>query len=688
MARAGSWCFVVWVLSGVLSPAAGQEAERSVFTDPEVEQPAQPPPGYVSTTEWHWRQIINLPKGAGRVSRMAVDYNADPVRIFLGTEEGRVVRSLDGGVTWQEIPLSPWAPEKRNLWGGPPKPKAHLALSDTLRVPIDPPYSYAPGARVDVPLPFSDLFTLGPPTATRARSIRGIRAFQTRRYVRVNIFPRTPGLAVRLLQDAVRDYWEDDEPVNGVAICKGGNVPLLVSTTAAVYGSWDEGDTYTPLFRSFGGSGASMGHGGRVRRVKCSPWDPNYVIVGTDSGYWISHDGGLSYSVVPISRPAFKDYNVGREYQFAPPKEDGTKPIIAAIGPQFYVGDPESPQGMILRYPETGLIETGPRESIECTAVCTAGDGSYFIGTEDGLRRSRDEGKTWDAVARSLFDRRIFDMVACVPNERGENRIYVLVRNCEYGQTHCIGSLLYASDDDGENFEVVFESNRKIPPFNYAAGPSPAPPRLWLAAGPQFWTTVYRTADEKERSPYLSQYAAWARARLRVTPPLDEVLHDAERNAYISTERLDSMFRANRERRYFPIVEGRLAVVNDETITRTLQGPTALREINSRQSSIGYGFFVQLKWEFIKVFFDSLEVGGNRESLYTLREQFRELIEESWSERVLHLRRLAAGDEDGVLEGEILKERVVVLEALMERLIGYPFKTPHPRAPRAVERQG
>src|SRR5690349_16223574 len=73
--------------------------------------PEPPPsPGWAGLGRSTWRQILMAPRVTGNLRAVAVD-PSDPKNVFVGTEEGTIIHSTNGGVTWDEIELSPFTLE-------------------------------------------------------------------------------------------------------------------------------------------------------------------------------------------------------------------------------------------------------------------------------------------------------------------------------------------------------------------------------------------------------------------------------------------------------------------------------------------------------------------------------------------------------------------------------------------------
>ncbi|MEO1483421.1 MAG: hypothetical protein AAFU77_15040 [Myxococcota bacterium] len=89
--------------------------------------------GYTSQDQpYDWFQQAVVPTVGGRLRTLAVD-PTDSERLFAGTAEGTVIRSLDGGDTWQEMSLEPFVIVPRATSGpSPSDPRTLLPLPSGL----------------------------------------------------------------------------------------------------------------------------------------------------------------------------------------------------------------------------------------------------------------------------------------------------------------------------------------------------------------------------------------------------------------------------------------------------------------------------------------------------------------------------------------------------------------------------
>ncbi|QQR91238.1 MAG: hypothetical protein IPJ88_05775 [Myxococcales bacterium] len=118
--------------------------------DPRTDSSEPPPP-----PEWRWRQVAASLRTQGRFTIVEVNPQ-NPRLIMIGTEEGTIVRSDDGGVTWIEIEPAPKAVQRFSL---APKTPGLPALGELVppdyAMFVDPPGANWPER---VWIPFDTLF--------------------------------------------------------------------------------------------------------------------------------------------------------------------------------------------------------------------------------------------------------------------------------------------------------------------------------------------------------------------------------------------------------------------------------------------------------------------------------------------------------------------------------------------------
>ncbi len=604
-----------------------------------------------------WKQVMASPRIGGRLTALAVD-PSDPRHVVVGTEEGTVLVTEDGGVTWREVEIGPFvfqARQARARVPGLPRLGERLPLGFTFFT--DPPYRARPPDRVLVPM-HNLFFSVSPD------------------FISVGAAPKVGRAPATLLRDAVAEDRARAVPVRNFAFCPGSAYPLLMTTSREVLGSADGGLTWVRLTR-FPGRVV-------VYWLACSKRRPGLVLLGTAFGLFLSEDGGLSWDQESSGWP-------GRPAQavaFVPDGEGGER---ALAGVSYILFSGKLGGGLRRVYPDFRDTSTAPWRAIRW--IEAAPSGSLWLGTDDGLRFASRLGARWRVAGRGLFDRHEVHQVVSGFDERGGERIVVLVRDCSAGARRCRGTRLYASDDGGRRWFPFFEgfSRRSIAQVAVSRSAVGGGSRWWLVAGGELWSTE----DPSERlvgAPDAAS-ARWARRRLRATPPLDVVQETALRRLGLDLDGEEGLFRRARRRAWLPVVEAQLALGQvpspsgtaleqvgghprarrwvlgrrvRETVVRAPEPPFSV--VEQRSDRLGQRevfFFVQALWRLGDTGFSVQEGGLDRSRLYALRRHVSFVVEDAWHERVLHLRRLVRGVTDP-WQAASLRARVEALEAILE----------------------
>jgi len=579
---------------------------------------------------WRWQQVLASPRIGGRLTAVTVDPD-NPQRIFVGTQEGTILRTIDGGITWRELELAPFVAHARTQRPRTPGlPRLGQVAPPTLNVFVDPPERPRPSDRVT--LAFDTLwFSLRPD------------------FVFAGFLPPALRVPQPLLDDAVRP--QPTSPVRAIAVCPAAEFPLVVATNREVLGSFDGGLTYVRLMRVPGRVS--------VNWVTCDPADPRDIIVATGFGMFRSQDGGVLFDQAP---------------------PEGGKHILVAHGTQLFAGDPESDEGLRMVYPDFNNAETAPWTNIRWIETT---ESSIFLGTEDGLRASFDGGTRWENIAPNLFSRQQVGQVVVGANEEGGERIAVLTRECTRRWRRgmmatspdaggCRLSHVYASDDGGTTWHPFFDGATRRTLQMIAAAPAApgVPPRWWVVTGGELWATV---SPQLERigSPDM-ETAAWAREQLRRTPPLSNVIDFMLHNNDLTTEQIQDAVGTIRDRNWLPRINVEATYSNSEEPFSEAVTPINPVFTDGTRRMDEFQIWVYATWYLRDASVVYEELGPTRRRLYELRRQLAFIAEDAWHERKLHLERLARGMTDP-LEVEVLRERIAALEAVLEVWMGRPL---------------
>jgi len=638
---------VALALMMALTVSAGVAgAQQDEEAAPELEPTASfvPPP----RADWRWQQVLASPRIGGRLTAVTIDPQR-PSRIFVGTEEGTVLRSIDGGVTWREHELGPIVSQGRTLhFNSPGLPRLGQRSRPGLSLFVEPPYRPSPVDRVSASFP-NLFFSLRPS------------------FVFVGVLPATSTAPNALLGNATRQ--RRTYPVRRIAVCPGGIFPILVATNTEVLGSPDDGLNWVRLLRVPGRV--------PVTHVTCDPLDTAHVIVTTGFGMFRSRDGGLSFDQDFSGWPGRRATAVAVR---SGPAVQGSE-IFVATGHVLFAGDPDSDVGLSNRYPDFNNSETAPWTTIRW--IDFAGD-EVWIGTNDGARMSADGGLSWRNVAPNLFSRHIIAQVAAGANEAGGPRIALLTRDCPSPRSArsgsgrgCRTSRVYATDDGGQTWFPFFSgiTRRTIQQLVAAPAVEGVPPRWWIVTGGELWATV--------QSPVVGAgidraSATWANEALGHTPSMSTLISAILDRLRLSNQAIEGIGHRAARRHLFPRIDSRLWLFDGSFDRDESSRPigSIVDDVRNAEQTGGanWTFFTYATWYLDRIPSVPEEYGAARRDLYWLQRQVKFIVEDAWHERHLHLTRIARGMNDR-LQVEILRERIDALEVVLETWLREPMET-------------
>lgn len=614
----GRWFARSLIAALLLWSSAGQAQEH-------------PPP------EFAWRQILSVPRVGGRLYSIAVDPH-DPRRIFVGTQEGTVLRSLDGGVTWRELEMKPLVVMDRSLGlVKPGLPKLGAQTPNNFKVFVDTP-----------DLQFTDRIPI--PSVADPFPIRPEFFF-------AGFLATSPIPQVSILGVATASRYAETQPTYRITLCHGARYPLLVVTARDLWGSTDDGLTYVRLFANPGRTW--------INHVACNPSNPDQIAVATSIGLFLSHDGGLTFDQDFTAWPGQPATAVA--FGPGPAGEEGTR-LYSAAGSELFAGDPTG-KGLTVIYPTDP--ETAPWLPIRW--IATTLDGIVWLATDDGARVSPDAGKTWVTAARTLLSRQALRQVEIGEGEEGQLRVAVVLnqipRNLKGRAVSGLhDSMVYASDDGGRTWHPFFHGLSRRTFRQMASIPSRdgRPSGWWLATSGEVWTTYPK---EAQADPIDQAAVEWAKARLRTTPPIGQVIQTVLHETGLSNEGIEHLNDMHRALNWVPRLD--LLFQVGEGLFDRYEGQVPgiqnrfRHQIDEGNAALDYQFFVQALWDL----YDTIQIreliAPTRNQLHELRRQVAFATEDAWHERVLHLRALAEGMSDPV-QIESTKARVQALEAMLD----------------------
>lgn len=567
--------------------------------------------------EWRWRQLLSSPRIGGRLTTIIVDPK-DPLRIFVGTEEGTLVRSTDGGETWDERNLTPFVVAARSIGAGligAPDPQD--ATSERLAASSDPPNRFYGD---DLPIPYITSIFFGEGSALPSMGFPP--------YI-VGAPPEAS-----LLFEVVASRSAETIPVRRIALCPGGQFPLLVATTDAVYGSADDGQSVLRLFFTAGGAS--------IEQVACSPEDPEDVYVATEDGLFRSTNGGLSFDTVLTADPGQPSTAVafGRE------PTHNVEIVYDASAGSIYGGDPDSIFGLQYLYPPDDDAETAPWADIRGITVSPGGD--IWLATEEGVRVSRDGAHTFLNVEPRLFGgQRVLQVVI-----DAEDRVAVMLRD-----------QVYVSEDEGATWHVFFSaltrrSFRRMATARDETGES----RWWIVTSGEVWTNTLAPEGPAGRVDRAAQ--AWARRELHQTPPLSAAIDGVLETTELSPGAIEAVADRSAARALIPLIDLRITYTRDAYAGELAQAPSP-RMVRSDLEDRDLEVLVLATWPMFESKILAEESDPVRSALYELRRQIQFAAEDAWHERVSILQRISRGLGDAT-ELATLRARVDALEAVLD----------------------
>lgn len=569
---------------------------------------------------WSWRQILASPRIGGRLTAVAVD-GKDPDRIFVGTEEGTLVRSIDGGITWDERTLTPFLVQGRSV-GGPriARPAVDDSTSSNFALLGDPPDRFyadetAPpfGENLAYSLLLGGIYASGPAP-----------------------FIGTGNLESVLLSDVIESRREETLPVNSIAVCAGFEFPLLVATSRELYGSGDDGITSIRLFFVQGDAA--------ITRVICSPFRKDEIAVATTTNVFRSVDGGLSFNAVNSEGGA-------TAIAFAREPTHGVEILYSAEAETLNAGDPESTFGLQYLYPpEDEDPESSPWEKINWIEATKGGE--VWLATDDGLRVSRGYGEKFRVVERGLFSQQVIKQVLV---DEGE-RIAVMMRD---GRT--TKDQIYSSDDEGITWHPFFSGITRRTMRQMAVGPSVGGiSRWWVVTSGELWTNI---GPGRVKGMALS---AWAKKSLAETPSMAATVDRVLETTRLSTDAIHELAVREKNRVWIPYLDLKMNIIRDRFDGRRELSIGDMRAFDNTTARDNFQIFLQATWALSETKILIEESGTVLPALYELRRQIAFAAEDAWNERALHLERVASG-ELGDDQAEVLRARVEALETVLDQ---------------------
>jgi hypothetical protein len=571
---------------------------------------------------WGWHAVTASPRIG--LDMRAIDIDpTDGNRMFIGTEEGTILRSFDAGVTWAETDLHPFILRRAPL---PPEPARGEAR--------DPTEQMTPGLIAWNMLPFN----LWPPSGVlKPKQLRISSLFRGDLW----IFGWGTRQSETLLREVTEGIVKPQSPVHRVVSCPGSEYALVAAAEHDLFGSSDGGETFVHLF-------GLPDDKDQITMVTCSIDHPGEIVASTSRGVFLSHDGGVTFDPLLYGIPGSGSAFVA----FAGKGRGDT--IYSAEGSTLWIVDVADPSKAKRSYPFT----TSPFNQIRW--IETSAGGAIWLATDRGIRMSEDGGKSWVSVAPDQFESFDWWDVTTGPGEHGGERVVV-------EREH----FAYASDDGGRTWYVWFSGGTKRELRHVAVSPQPSQSgdaaRWWLLTREELWST--QVAEGAAASTDITRAAPrWATRRLEHLPPLSVLLVAANDSAGLDEVRVSGVVDRMRARSWLPRIDFNLSY---EWAPGARAGQTFIATRSDLYlANQAAGWVARINATFFIPDIPYPTYGSppaTQKTLYILRQRMNYALEDAYWERVLRLRQMAGGGLDD-LQTLVVRSRVDALDAMIAAL--------------------
>jgi photosystem II stability/assembly factor-like uncharacterized protein len=569
---------------------------------------------------WTWRVVTAAPRIGQDLRAIAVD-PSDPQRLYMGTEEGTVLRSFDGGSTWTETDLSPFLLRRSPP---PPQPPGGEARDPTeVMVPMVIAWNMLP-------------FNLWPTSRVlKPRQLYVDNPFRPGLYV----FPWGTRQGESLLSVVTEGVVTPVSPVRRIVVCPGAEFSVVVATRRDLYGSQDGGETFVRLF-------GLTSENGSIAMASCSPDHPGEILVASSDGLYESHDGGVSFDPVLYGMPGSGADAVA----YAAPRGGKSHVVYSAEGSVLWVVDLDAPTKAKRTYPFVASPFSKTRW------IATSANGAIWLATDRGIRMSEDEGKNWVTVAADQFEDRDWWQIVVGPNESGGERIAI-------ERDHFI----YASDDGGRTFYQWFSgaTNREMRYIVVGVPSSPgATPPWWLLTAGELWSDSPQRRGLAPGGEALAQ-GQWAARRLSRIPPPAAVLGVALHRLALDSVAVGSAVDRMTERSWLPRIDLQL------TFGSGARDSSGEGVISNRYDALyasqadWYEARATATWFLPDLVYPATDSPAHaRKALYVQRQRVTYALQDAYRERALRLQQLS-GDALDDAQAMLVRARVDALDAML-----------------------
>lgn len=614
--------------------------------------------------EWAWRPMLAAPRIGGRLWSLAVD-PANPERIFIGTEEGTIVRSIDGGSSWSERELGPVVTEQARVgFAGPELPD----LGDHT-VPLF--FVYPPDTD------YADL--------PRYLSFPILSFFVQPDFFYLNAKPLLTDPEASVLYDLTSEPTRAPTPVVRIELCEEARFPILAATSSELFGSDDDGLTFVRLF--------AVTADETIADVVCSPIDPEVIALATSSGMFVSSNGGATFGPTSGLWPG----DPASAVEFSP---DGR--LLAADAETLYEGLPGSELSEI--YPASQDSDTTPWldiRSIEVSLEAPSDESSSLEGATGspcpGRVRPRGKRKRaqltpestqspnspsaevtpvpplvaptrphtiWLATDGGLRFRGPNKKWSRAPGLEGELTTQVRVGWSPTGRLRIATMTrdhVFASDDEGRTWSPFFHG---LTPRTFrwvASTPASAsgPPAWYVLTSGELWTTA-PLPPRSSRGADPLPLQKWATGQLEGSESLESLIDRVLGRVGLTEDAIDDLYGRAEGKNWMPYIDVRLDFTRDTFVGRDESVGAVVRTTTLETHDNDAALLVQFSW-----WWDPPADSTGRNELHELRKRVGYAAADAWRERRSVLTELATG-RGTPFELESMRLRAEALGSLLD----------------------
>ena len=592
-----------------------------------------------------------------------------PTVTYVGTDVGYIYRSLDGGVTWDEVRLLPDDVPLLNvpLMNLSALPFPNDGLQDLFTAPLESSMFRRPFGNHGAMSPMSTGRVGYPSMVTRfhSESVQNSSSSYSLGGSGARVETEDPGNLMALYFSGIA---AQPGRVNWLEICPTDPTTAFAATNFGGFRTRDMGITWDRVF-----IGSSSGENA-IRSVHCHPENENLVFLSTAEGMRFSRDGGDSWD-----RPTGNLGSWGSNFVTTNPRDRGQLLVGTGLGAYMTTDGEEE---------DTLYFDDQPAPGVRVVSVAraTSDPNIFYVGTADGASYTHDGGQTWTRLSEFLLGH--YPMRAIEVDPRDPRHAYILT------PYH-----LFETFDGGESLEEIHVGYTD---FSFMLLDPVDPDILWLVGYSQIWRY------ERPRTPPtgpVSEIARRAREGLRRDPGLDATVERALVRAHLDQEHVREHRRDIRRSALIPTLDvvgwgyyvgGHLESELQATrpsyldyfygLTCHLQsvsgsycgyGGGQFDGVANHNVDLGnYGAFIVLSWPFGRAVLDERTTGRMWLDVLRMRDRVMFTIYDYWADRHQLLNVLARGG-NGPLDEQAyvmrLEEMSAVLDGITDGFVGGAF---------------